>query len=124
MLNRISRKISTFQIMLYIALVTGSVTPAMAAGNSTVKLPTPDDSFLKKIVNWMQSILDLVGGLELCSLRLSVGLLVLCCGDLHRNRARLSGNCFVLLLQQLQRLTWRSLLPGCKNEVIHDGAEL
>ena len=62
MLNRISRKISTFQIMLYIALVTGSVTPAMAAGNSTVKLPTPDDSFLKKIVNWMQSILDLVGG--------------------------------------------------------------
>ena len=62
MLNRISRKISTFQIMLYIALVTGSVTPAMAAGNSTVKLPTTDDSFLKKIVNWMQSILDLVGG--------------------------------------------------------------
>lgn len=48
MLNRISRKISTFQIMLYIALVTGSVTPAMAAGNSTVKLPTPDDSFFKE----------------------------------------------------------------------------
>lgn len=114
MLNRISRKISTFQIMLYVAFVTGSVTPAMAAGNSTVKLPTPDDGFYRKSLTGCKVFWIWLVGLELCSLRLSVGLLVLCCGDLHRNRARLSGNCFVLLLQQLQRLTWRSLLSGCK----------
>lgn len=51
------------QTLLYVTLVTGSAGMARAAdGNSRVQLPGPNDSFLQKIVDWMQSILDFIGG--------------------------------------------------------------
>ncbi|EHU5819358.1 hypothetical protein KZ126_005026 [Salmonella enterica] len=53
----------SLQTLFWVALATGSINAALAAdGNSRVQLPGANDSFLQKVVNWMQSVLDFVGG--------------------------------------------------------------
>lgn len=56
-------RVVSLQTLFWVALATGSINAAWAAdGNSRVQLPGANDSFLQKVVNWMQSVLDFVGG--------------------------------------------------------------
>lgn len=61
--STVYRRVVLLQTLFYVALATGSVGAARAAdGNSRVSLPSANDSFLQKVVDWMQSILDFIGG--------------------------------------------------------------
>ncbi|HFW5273059.1 TPA: hypothetical protein ACIBWY_004188 [Salmonella enterica subsp. enterica serovar Bullbay] len=56
-------RVVSLQTLFWVALTTGSINAALAAdGNSRVQLPGANDSFLQKVVDWMQSVLDFVGG--------------------------------------------------------------
>lgn len=49
-------------IQYSVAVMCGLPAAAFATRGSRISLPTPDDGFLGKIVAWMQSVLDFLGG--------------------------------------------------------------
>lgn len=61
--NAFYNRMVSLQMLFWVALATGSIRVSRAAdGNSRVQLPSPNDNFLQKVVNWMQSVLDFIGG--------------------------------------------------------------
>lgn len=83
-------RVVSLQTLFWVALTTGSINAALAAdGNSRVQLPGANDSFLQKIVNWMQSVLVLSVGQERFFLLSSADSPVSFSGGWRRNKVRL-----------------------------------
>lgn len=62
-LKAIYNKVVSLQTLFLVALATGCIRVSLAAdSNSRVSLPSANDSFLQKLVDWMQSVLDFIGG--------------------------------------------------------------
>ncbi|NIH07052.1 hypothetical protein [Providencia rettgeri] len=62
MIDKACCSFRNFCIGLTVAAITGVSFSAMADSSGKVQLPTAGDSFLQKIIDWMQSLLDFLGG--------------------------------------------------------------